>query len=130
MSGIRTWVSVLATTAFLAGLGSGVLLGLSLVPAPPPDRPFVDYERLLVEHFGLADEPLRVEGLRAVLAAYHDDLEVLRARELAAIESELAELGLACRRRIRDKVLPPDRREEFDLLAAGTDITPSMTLSN
>jgi hypothetical protein len=119
VSGLRLWVLLLAGASFLAGLGSGVLLGLSLLPEPTPDRPFADYEQLLVDRFELSSDSVRVEGLQAVLSAYHDDVEALRARELAAIEPGLALLGLTCRRLIRDKVLPPGKREEFDLLASG-----------
>lgn len=120
MNQIRLWIAVLAVTSALAGLAAGVLTGLSLHPPQPSTRPFADYEARLVAQFDLDDEPIRVEALRAFLENYHRDVEELESRHMELIEPELERLGRTCRQLIRDRVLPPGRRAEFDRLASGT----------
>lgn len=119
---LRAWIVVLAATSFLAGTGAGVLLAASLREPVPEPGPFADYRRMLVEAFELSPE--REELLDDLLWNYHRDIENLKFRQLEAAKNDLARLGLNYRRNIRDAVLPPDRREEFDRLAAVTPPTP------
>lgn len=123
MSGpVRLWIAVLVATSFLAGLAAGLLGGLRLAPAPPDRGPFADYETLLVEQFDLSPE--RQRGLRYLMDEYHRRLERLKTRNIDVLEPELVRLGLTFRGRVRDTVLPPSRRTEFDLLAEGASPFP------
>jgi hypothetical protein len=123
VTSLRAWVSILAVTAFLAGLACGPFVMSWLFPPAPAvsSGPFADYERLLVETFDLAPE--RREPLRAILDQYRRDIESIKDRHMAdymsAMEPELRELGRACREVIRDSVLPEPKRHEFDRLVMG-----------
>lgn len=111
---LRLWIAILAVTAFLAGLAGGVVLGLQVRPEPVESGPFGDYERLLVERFELSPE--RERALRVVLEQYQRQVDGLFTRNAEELEPELARLGVRFRSVVRDSVLPPDRREEFDRL--------------
>jgi hypothetical protein len=123
VTNLRLWVSILALTAFLAGLACGPLIMAWLFPQERAlsSGPFADYERMLVNTFQLETE--RREPLHAILDQYRRDLESIKDRHMAdymsAMESELTDLGRAYREEIRDSVLPPDRRGEFDRLVMG-----------
>jgi hypothetical protein len=128
VNNLRLWVSVLALTAFLAGLACGPLIMAWFFPQERAiaSGPFADYERMLVREFQLEAE--RSEPLHAILEQYRRDLESIKDRHMAdymsAMESELRDLGRACREEIRDNVLPPDRRAEFDRLVMGLPAKP------
>jgi len=114
---LRAWILGLAGTSFLAGVAAGLLLGANLQPPPAERGAYSDYEALLVRDFELS--PLRHRALRGILDRYHREVENVKSRNLEESEGELADLGLTYRRWIRDKVLSPDQRMEFDRLAAG-----------
>ena len=114
----RWWVLCAVALFFLCGGSLGLLVGLRLNPPPREPRPLADYEALLTREFELSD--VRVEGLHAVLDRYHRDVEDAKSRHMAELRDEIAELGRTCSRRIRDKVLPPARRDDYDRLAAGS----------
>lgn len=114
---LRLWLVVLVATAFLAGLAGGVWLGLRVRIEPPEPGPFADYEALLVETFDLSPE--RARGLRGVLDQYQRQIESIKNRNAAALEPELARLGLTFRAVVRDTVLPADRRDEFERMNGG-----------
>lgn len=114
----RWWVLCAAGLFFLCGGSLGLLVGLRLNPPPREPRPFADYETLLTREFEL--DGLRVEGLHAVLDRYHRDVEDAKSRHMAELRDEIAELGRTATRRIRDKVLPPERQADFDRLVAGS----------
>ena len=117
MSQLRLWILLLAAVSFLAGGASGLVLAAELRP-PERDRgAFADYRELLVARFDLSPE--RERGLRVILDRYQKDIEAVKSRQIDLIEDDLARLGLTCRQRIRDYVLPADRREEFSRLADG-----------
>lgn len=117
---LRLWILALMTTCFLGGLAGGVLVSFRVRPAQTdPAGPFADYEALLVREFELDSSPTRLRGLRAVLQRYHQDVEDVRARTLAAVEPELRQLGATCNDRIRDRVLRPDQRQRFDRMTQG-----------
>lgn len=123
MTSLRLWVSILALTAFLAGLACGPFVSAWFIP---PTRaaesgPFADYERKLVETFHLAPE--RREPLHVILEQYRRDIEGIKDQHMAdymtSMEPALREKGLQCREVIRDKVLPESQRSEFDRLVSG-----------
>lgn len=123
MTSVRLWIVVLVGTSFLAGLACGPLLARRAAPEPRSARaaPFIDYERALVERFELSPE--RREALRALLASYERELERIKDSHMAdymsAMEPELSAKGAEYSSYVRDRVLPAERRAEFDLLAAG-----------
>lgn len=119
MHNVRLWVVLLALTSFLGGLTAGMTVARPARAAAPLDEPFADYRLALKQQFELDPERDRLFG--ELLRNYQRDLDASRERVLAAsrsqLEPELAELGLRYRGLIRDHVLPPDRRAEFDQLA-------------
>lgn len=120
MNSPRLWILILALVSGLAGFAGGRLLA----PEPPvSDGPasFGEYAARLEVAFDLAPE--RARNLRLLLDRYERELEDLKTRQLAELEPELVRLGDTYRDRIRDKVLPPARRAEFDRMAAG-DLSP------
>lgn len=123
MTNLRLWVSILALTAFLAGLACGPFVSAWYFP---PERqqasgPFAEYERLLSETFQLPPE--RRAPLGAILDQYRRDIESIKDRHMAdymtAMEPELRELGRVYREQIRDRVLPEAQRAAFNRLALG-----------
>ncbi len=117
MESVRLWVILLALTCFAAGLSAGMVLARPAQVAS--DEPFAEYRRAFQQRFELEPERERLFG--ELLRNYQRDFDASRERVLAAsrsqLEPELAELGLRYRQLIRDHVLPPARREEFDQLA-------------
>ena len=123
MSSERFWVLMLAVTCALAGLAGGFLLSFRLHPrAQPQASTFAAYEARMKETFDLDGE--RASLLHLALASYEEDVEALKERYLRELEPELAELGRTCRERIRNHVIPDDKRPEFDRLAAGLSAGP------
>lgn len=117
MNSERLWVVIFSLTSLLVGVAVGVLLTLELRPQPVERGAFADYQQLLEESFEL--EPIRVRELHYLLERYHYDIESVKARNAAAVEPELRQLGLSLRGAIRDFVIPPSKRAEFDQLANG-----------
>jgi len=116
MTSPRLWITILALVSALAGFTGGRLVAPAQVAAP--DRAlFADYADRLTDHFDLS--PDRERNLRLLLLRYERGLEELEHRHLADLEPELVRLGDTYRDFIRDKVLPEDRRAEFDALVAG-----------
>ncbi len=119
----RLWIVILVLTSFLAGGAGGVLLGLELSPPAPVPGAFSDFEQLMVQEFDLSDE--RAKGLRVVLDQYQRSIDRLKARNDAALEPELAKLGLTFRGVVRDTVLPARQRDEFSRMSDGVFSTHS-----
>ncbi|MEW6072752.1 MAG: hypothetical protein AB1726_09205 [Planctomycetota bacterium] len=115
MTSERLWIAILAAVCFLAGGAGGVLVGLEL-PRPEPG-PFAAFEERLAATFDLRRHERRV--LRLALVQYRDEIEELKDRNVADCEAELVALGRECAGRIRQYVLPPERRAEFDTRIAG-----------
>lgn len=119
MRSVRLWVLLLALTSFLCGLTAGMTVARPARVVTPVDEPFRDYRLAFKRQFGLDAERDRLFG--ELLRNYQRDLDASHERVLAAsrnqLEPELAELGLRYRGLIRDHVLPPHRRVEFDQLA-------------
>jgi hypothetical protein len=126
VNNLRLWIAILALSAFGAGLAAGILVGPRLRPSTAEAGPFEHYQRRFAERFELSPERERL--LAELLANYHREIQSLQeerlARSMSELEPELSELGLTYRERIRNSVLPPDRRPEYDRLAAGSDWTP------
>ena len=76
--------------------------------------------RRLVQQFELSEE--RSQLLGAVLVNYEQDLARVRdqqtARSMETMEPELRELGGRYWKMIRERVIPPNSRSEFDSFAA------------
>lgn len=120
---LRLWIGVMAVACLAAGAGGGVLAARSLAPRDVPRREgtFADYEARMAETFALSPE--RREILHAVLASYEAELASIKDTHMAdymsSIEPELRERGRYYRGLVRDRVLPEDRRAEFDRLSNG-----------
>ena len=115
MIALRFWIVVLAAMAFLGGLAAGRWWTLRDVQAQERGA-FEDYALLFEDRFDLSAE--RARYLRVILESYERELEQAKARRLEEIwpgvEDELAELTRDYASYIRDRVLPPTRRAEFD----------------
>lgn len=126
MSGLRVWVLCLVVVSFLCGTATGLLLGLGR-QAPPPDRgAFADYHERMVAEFDLS--PLRARTLSKLLEHYELEIEAAISQEIAGVEKTLAQKGRYWTNQIRDRIVPPERREEFERLA-GLPVGPSLGLS-
>ncbi len=116
MNSERLWILVLALVCFLAGLAGGLLAADRIRPHAPTG-PFAGYVASFADTFDLDEE--RTRDLRFLMDRYHRDIEDLKARHVQGMEDELIQLGDICRDRIKTYVLPVDRHDEYDLLAAG-----------
>lgn len=121
MNNLRVWIALLALACFAAGLTAGVFVAEARSEEPRRSgEPFEDYRAALVERFRL--EPERERLFAELLRSYHKSIEDTRTRLLTdhrpELESELAEIGARYHAYIRDHVLPPDRRAEFEALSA------------
>jgi hypothetical protein len=118
MSNVRVWIALLALTCFAAGLSSGMFLAAQRKQPELSREPFEDYRAAFVERFAL--EAQRAELFRDLLREYHEELEAARtgvlARSRSELEPQLEQIGVRYAEAIRDHVLPPERRAEFDAL--------------
>ncbi len=110
MKSVRMWVGVLALTSFLAGVAGGMLFTLKRYPRHAPG-PFAAYRTRLVEEYELSS--FDDDRLGQILAAYTEEIERLKARQLQAFDAELVRAGRECSVRIADYVIPEDRKDEF-----------------
>lgn len=126
MTSLRLWILVLALVSAAGGFAAGLLVYGSRHAPEAPERPFQDYERLLVERFDLSPERQRL--FQALLAGYNDELEAVKDRwvadSMSQMEPELSRIARTYRDRIRNRVLPEDRRAEFDLMSEPLQMTP------
>lgn len=115
MASLRAWIVLLALVSALAGFAAGRL------SAPPEATslggPFPGYAERMQAAFDLS--PSRMRALRLLLEYYDRDLEDLKIRHLGELRPELVRLGDTYRDRIRDRVLPEERRADFDRMVAG-----------
>ncbi len=112
MSSERFWILVLAVTSFLAGLAAGVLFSLDRI-GPDAGGPFGSYRERLVVEYGLSD--YEAGRLQQILAAYDEEIERLKARQLQAFDADLIRAGRECSERIATYIIPEDRKDEFRL---------------
>jgi len=113
---LRFWIALLAVVSFAAGGAAGTLAAAAAFRPRPEAGPFTAYEHELTKRFQLSPE--RAELLHVLIIGYQRDVERIQvnhmARSLSAMEPELANIGRLLEAQIRDKVLPPDRRREFE----------------
>lgn len=118
MKGLRLWALLFGVVSFGAGLASGTLLAESRRGSRGEGGPLADYERLLVERFEL--EGRRAVLLHQALELYEEEIEERKERRLAPylseLEKDLRDLGREYNRYIRDRILPPGKRAEFDAM--------------
>ncbi len=115
MTSLRSWIVLLAVTSFLAGLAGG--LWVAEVRSPRESGPFASYAIRLERAFHL--DRKRTHWLRTALAEYETEIEALKLRGVGPLEDELVQAGKRCNDRIREHVIPEDRRAEFDRLSGG-----------
>lgn len=116
MTSLRVWIALLAFVSGLAGFAAGRLT--APLEAAPPAGAFADYAARFGATFELSDD--RMRALEVLLDRYHRDVENLKIRNLTQHQPELVRLGDTYRDWIRDKVLPPERRAEFDKMVAAS----------
>jgi hypothetical protein len=119
VNGARTWITVLTGTSFLAGLATGLLFSATQVEEPAAEGEFAGYQSRLTEQFELSAE--RSDLLGVVLASYEQDLVRVQdrqnARSMTTMEPELRDLGRRYWGVIRESVIPPNSRGDFDRFA-------------
>ena len=119
MTSFRLWITILALVSFTVGIGSGLLFARKFARPEPQRGAFAEYELHLAQTFDLSPERKRL--LRVVLSSYEREIEEIKDRHMAdtmlAMEPELCVKGRALSGLIRDKVLPENKRSQFDHLA-------------
>ncbi|MAE29001.1 MAG: hypothetical protein QF724_05020 [Planctomycetota bacterium] len=127
MNNPRLWILILAGLTFLGGLALGDLNARRRQAAAEPRWAMSDYENMFGRRFDLSSE--RQDLLGSVLRSYQADIELLQTRHMAAhhasIEPELLKLGQRYNNLVRDHVLPPAQRPEFDRLCIALPLEPS-----
>ncbi len=129
MNSERFWILMLTLAAFLAGGAGGALLvhetelGAELRADSGRQLPYGPYHERLVRAYGLDEQ--HAGYLEAALREYADQVDILRQRSLRGLDAELIKAGEDCFSKIREYVIPADRREEFDRLAGGLSVPPS-----
>jgi len=113
---LRFWIVLLALLSFAAGGAAGTLAAASYFRPAPEPGPFTQYERDLTTTFGLSPE--RTALLHVLMEDYRRQIERIQSRHVAeslsAMEPELARIGLSYREQIRNNVVPPGKRAQFD----------------
>lgn len=121
MTSPRLWITVLALVSFLAGSAAGRILTERSTARDADRGAFADYEELLSAEFQLSPERRRL--LKVLLEHYDQEKTRISNEHLStyqsAIAPDLERLGVEYGQYIRDKVLPPEQRPDFDALARG-----------
>ena len=124
MSSLRLWIAILALACFGAGTGFGFQLSLRMHPRQLAGGPLEDYQRQFSAQFQLSPERTRLLG--QLLANYAAEIENLKqarlARSMSEMEGDLQSLGREYHDLIRNHVLPPGQRPDFDELAAWSPV--------
>jgi hypothetical protein len=122
MSGARFWIVLAAVVSFLAGAAAGVLLARS--GDREPTSGWAAYAERLADDFDLSPE--RRGSLRILLDEYATEVANKRrayeSRILNQIEPDLRELAARYDGYIRDFVLPPGQRAEYDQRSQPLDL--------
>ena len=126
MANLRLWIVLLAVAAFGAGLGVGWFASSRVQARSDHNQkggPFEGFQREFVRTFKVSGE--REHLLDELLANYQSEIDGLEQAQLergrGELEKDLEKLALTYRELIRNSVLPPDQRSEYDRLAAGLD---------
>lgn len=121
MKNLRLWIAMLALVSAGAGFAGGLLVYGSLHEPPAPQGPFADYERRMIAEFDLSPERARL--FRTVLESYKRERDGLRelyeAELMSLMAPELGNLDARYRDLIRNSVIPPAARPDYDRLALG-----------
>jgi len=116
----RLWILALAVMCFLAGAAAGVL-GVRAGAGDLDRGRFAAYGDWVIDEFDLSRE--RAGHLRVILREFDSKISKIershRAEYYASLEPELRPIGIEYNRYVRDKVLPPAQRADFDALARG-----------
>ena len=119
MNSLRLWIVILGLACFGAGTGFGFQLSLRMHPRQLAGGPFEDYQREFCAKFQLSPE--RSHLLGQLLTNYAAEIESLKqarlARSMSGMEGDLQSLGREYHDLIRNHVLPPGQRSDFDQLA-------------
>ena len=126
MQNLRFWILLLACSAFGAGLGVG-WFAASRVHAretlAADAGPFAGFEAQFARTFKISKERERLLG--ELLTCYKREIDEKEQDQLekgrTELDRELEKLSLTYRERIRNSVLLPEQRTEYDRLAAGMD---------
>ncbi|MCC7011326.1 MAG: hypothetical protein IT454_02090 [Planctomycetes bacterium] len=118
MNNLRLWIALLALTCFAAGVSAGLMLAPDEPGPARGSQPFDAYREAFVGRFRLSAERQRWfdETLRNYAAAIEDSRARVLARSRPELERELSEIGAVYQGFIRDHVVPPEQRAEFDEL--------------
>jgi hypothetical protein len=120
VNSVRFWTLILASVAFLAGLGSGMLFAEKAHRQAQLAGTFGEFERAFVQEFQLDLE--RQQLLAQALDHYNRETQAIEDRYAAEyhirMEPELRAAGLEYRTLIREQLLPEDQRPKFDRLMA------------
>jgi len=124
LSSERFWISLLVLVTFAAGLAAGNLMGRASMQ-PSTGDPFGPYLGRLADEFELNEGQRR--DLRFALAEYGEQIERLRNESMDSQELALIAAGEDCFFKIREYIIPIDRRAEFDrlLLSPSGDDPPA-----
>lgn len=119
MNNVRLWIVLLGLTCFAAGLSTGLMMSPDSGAALRSGEPFEEYRTAVARRFELDAERERLfaELLRNYSQAIEETRTRLLQRSRPELERELAEIGERYQALIRDYVVPPERRGEFDALS-------------
>jgi uncharacterized membrane protein len=121
MSNVRLWIVLTAIVSFLAGSAAGVLLARS---DDAPASGWAAYAERLADEYDLSPE--RRGSLRILLDEYATEVANKRrayeSRILNQIEPDLSELAARYDGYIRDFVLPPAQRAQYDQRSRPLDL--------
>lgn len=120
MNSYRFWIVIASTIWFI----SGIVVGLSAAGAwkkeLPEPSPVEHYTARMISEFGM--QPERAELFRQLMDEYQEEIEDVReqhiARQASSMEPELARLGARYTDLIRDRVLSPAQRDQFERLSS------------
>lgn len=117
MSQTRLWILLLTGVAFMAGIGTGILVQERAHRKSLVESAFGDFERAFTDQFELDLEGQRL--LAGYLGHYNRETEEILERYAAEhhreMEPELRKAGLEYRERLRERVLLDHKqRIEFD----------------
>ena len=112
---IRVWIVLFGVVSFVAGTATGHIIS-ERSHQKLSDRKLVDFERHFIDTFELSNT--RAKHLRTILADYEREVERVEDEHLLRYRSNmdvpLRRLNAEYNGYLRDKVLPPRKRAEFD----------------
>ena len=126
MTNPRLWILILAGLMFMGGLAVGDLNARRRQAEAQRQWAMSDFETLFGDRFDLSPE--RQDLFRSMLRNYQADIDRIKITHMAAhhasLEPELLKLGQRYNTLVRDHVLPPAQRPEFDRLCVAIPLGP------